>query len=63
MHAYHLAKVLTSRLVRRGARFHDFLHEAHRGDAGAAALRARYGVGLEDLVADYLGEGEWAPRP
>ncbi len=63
MHSYHLAKVLTSRLARRPDLFHDFLHEAHHDDAGAAALRARYQLSPGDLVADYLGDGDWEPRP
>lgn len=62
MHSYHLAKVLTSRLARQSPRFHDFLHAAHRDDAGEAALRKYCGVTLSDLVTDYLGDGIWHPR-
>jgi hypothetical protein len=62
MHSYHLAKVLTSRLSRQRSGFHDFLHSAHRDDAGAAALAATWGYTLSGLVADYLGEGNWTPR-
>lgn len=63
MHSYHLAKVLTARLARDTSRFHDFLHEAHYKDAGEAALLKQWGITLADLVADYLGEGDWASRP
>ena len=63
MHSYHLAKVLTARLIRQGgSRFHAFLHEAQKKDAGEAALRKHWQVSLQDLVADYLGDGDWQPH-
>lgn len=62
LHCYHLAKVLTSRLWRQKRGFHDFLHEADAADAGEAALKKHWALSLADLVADYLGEGDWSPR-
>lgn len=62
MQSYHLAKVLTRRLTTDMARFRAFLQEADLLDAGTAALRKHFGVGLETLVSDYLGEGNWAPQ-
>jgi hypothetical protein len=62
MHCYHLAKVLTARLSRQQRGFHDFLHEAQADDAGEAAVRKHWNLSLADLVADYLGEGDWQPR-
>jgi len=44
-------------------RFREFLQEANAADAGAAALEKYFGVTLESLVADYLGDGDWASRP
>lgn len=62
MHCYHLAKVLTSRLARQRARFHAFFSEADQVDAGEAALRKHWNLSLTELVADYLGDGDWQPR-
>lgn len=62
LHCYHLAKVLTFKLARQRDRFHKFLHEAHADDAGEAALGLHWNLRLQDLVADYLGEGDWQPR-
>lgn len=62
LHSYHLAKVLTSRLSRQKNGFHEFLHSAHREDAGETALNQIWGLNLADLVSDYLGAGDWAPR-
>jgi len=32
-------------------------------DAGAAAAREQLGLELSDLVASFLGEGDWQPKP
>lgn len=59
--SYHLSKVLTHMLTGDRPRFLAFLHEAHFADAGAAALLKHFGLSLETLVSDYLGEGPWSP--
>ncbi len=59
--SYHLALVLTRKLTRDMVKFRVFAREASRLDSGQAAMRTVYGVGLEDLVSDYLGDGHWAP--
>lgn len=61
MHCYHLAKVITARLLRQGPEFNAFLHDAHANDAGTAALRKYWNLTPADLVTAYLGEGAWHP--
>jgi hypothetical protein len=59
--SYHLAFVLTRNLTQDMKRFFRFVNEANAADAGEAALKRHYGFCLEELVADYLGEGDWRP--
>lgn len=40
-----------------------FLREAKWEDAGQAAFRKWFDLDLGDLVEDFLGEGQWNPRP
>ena len=40
-----------------------FLQSAHHNDAGAAASIDHLHVKLGDLVADFLGPGDWEPQP
>lgn len=40
-----------------------FVENVNPDDAGEAAIRAVFEIGLEDLVADFLGDGDWGPRP
>ncbi|MDF3056610.1 MAG: peptidase superfamily protein [Rariglobus sp.] len=61
--SYHLAKVLTGKLAGEASRFQAFLHEAHFADAGSKALMKHFGLSLEELVTDYLGEGNWSALP
>ena len=42
--------------------FRDFVLHANYKDAGEAAARDFLGVELSDLVAAFLGPGEWGPR-
>ena len=41
----------------------SFVENAKVEDAGEAALRSVFEIGSEDLVADFLGDGDWAPKP
>lgn len=61
MQSYHLAKVLTRRLTGDEERFRRFFGDANAADAGAAAVKKHYGLTLGELVADYLGDGDWEP--
>ena len=40
-----------------------FIAAADWRDAGNSAFREIYDLGLADLVEDFLGEGDWSPRP
>jgi hypothetical protein len=63
--SYQLAKILflnlTTNRKRRGALV-EFLSTAHHQDGGAAACSKCFGCSLSDLVAEFLGPGDWGPR-
>jgi hypothetical protein len=62
--SYALAEVLVRNILadyRR--RFRAFLDDATRDDGGDAAAREHFGLGLADLVTQFLGAGDWTPRP
>jgi len=40
-----------------------FIKEAGQEDSGEAAAQTYLKISLGDLVADFLGEGDWAPHP
>ncbi|MGE9270829.1 MAG: hypothetical protein ACQKBU_08495 [Verrucomicrobiales bacterium] len=40
----------------------DFIRHAHRHDAGASAFEQTFGLSLDELVEDFLGEGSWTPQ-
>lgn len=65
--SYNLALVLWRKIETDLAPSHEqvvrFIIEAQAIDAGEAACRAAFNTSLGDLVADFLGEGEWTPRP
>lgn len=62
LQSYHLSLVLTRKLTGNMEKFRQFACEASYEDAGDSSLRKHYGLGLGDLVADYLGEGNWEPN-
>ena len=43
--------------------FVDFVNAAHFEDAGEKAMLDIFDMSLGDLVAGFLGEGEWQPEP
>lgn len=43
--------------------FREFLQKATREDAGEAAAQEVFGISLGDAVAEFLGDGDWAPKP
>jgi len=61
--SYQLAQVLVSNISENYAAFKRFANEAHSSDGGEAAMKQVYGLGLSDLAASFLGEGNWQPRP
>lgn len=61
MHSYHLALVLTRKLTPDLPRFRAFLREVDATDAGTTALQKHYQTIPSQLVAEYLGDGDWEP--
>ncbi len=62
--AYHLSELVTRRILQDWPkRFKEFFGDAMDTDAGQASALRHLGVGLDQLVADILGPGDWAPDP
>jgi hypothetical protein len=65
--AYSLAQVLLNLIATElrppPASFRDFVLHADRKDAGQSAAATYLEIDLSDLVATFLGPGEWSPRP
>lgn len=59
---YHLAREVTRELAADRVRFLAFLVEVDADDFGAAALLKHFNLTASDLLADYLGAGDWSPR-
>lgn len=59
--SYELAFWLIKNLTSNRGRFTSFVREALVEDAGAESARTNLGVTLGDLVATFLGQGNWAP--
>ena len=41
----------------------EFISSAVENDAGEAACNEVFDVSLGELVADFLGDGDWSPKP
>ncbi len=61
--SYHLAQLAVHSLSQDRNTFARFANNAHRADAGQAAIREIYNGSLGNLVTEYLGAGDWAPKP
>lgn len=62
--SYHLAQVLFRNLVSDYPRaIKEILKQASFRDAGNAAIVRACKVTLADMATQFLGQGEWAPRP
>jgi hypothetical protein len=59
--SYSLAEVLVHKLSGDHRLFLEFLSSAHYDDAGQTAALDVLGTNLGDVVADFLGPGEWRP--
>jgi len=60
---YHLARMAVKALSSDYERFREFVLLADRDDAGEAAAMKVFGRGLGGLIEQFLGPGDWAPRP
>ena len=65
--SYSLSRILLNLIsidIRPGEiEFRRFVLRADWGDAGEIAAREHLGTELKNLVATFLGAGDWAPRP
>jgi hypothetical protein len=57
-----LLNLIATELRPSAAQFREFVLRADRKDAGQAAARASLDLDLSDLVATFLGPGDWAPK-
>ena len=63
-HSYTLARILISNMIGRGReKYMDFVRSAKREDSGDAASRVVYGCGVDEWASQFLGDGDWKPRP
>lgn len=62
--SYNMAQVLVRRLAAdHRKQFMGFVRDAQRGDAGEASAQRHLGIGLSEIVAGFLGPGDWSFRP
>ncbi|CAN5225698.1 hypothetical protein BH09SUM1_BH09SUM1_28690 [soil metagenome] len=61
--SYSLASVLMSLASRDWTAFVEFATEANKSDGGAAAAKKYLGKPLGELLEEYLGPGDWEPKP
>ena len=61
--SYNLAELLVSLMWRELGDLVPFIAEARRADAGESAARRCFDLGLGEVAAIVLGEGDWQPRP
>lgn len=61
--SYHLAQFAVNSLSQDYDAFIEFANKAHLSDGGEAAANDVYEGSLGNLIAQYFGEGEWAPKP
>ncbi len=61
--SYHLAQLAVHSLSQDYNAFVQFANKAHHTDGGETAIKEVYRDNLGNLIAQYLGEGDWAPKP
>ena len=61
--SYQLAQLMVGRFNESYDAFVDFVNAANFEDAGEKAMLDTFDMSLGDLVAGFLGEGEWQPEP
>ena len=61
--SYHLAQFAVTSLSKDYEAFIEFTNKAHFSDGGEAAASEVYGGSLGNLIAQFFGEGVWAPNP
>ena len=61
--SYQLAQLMVARFNENYEAFVEFVNAAHFDDAGEKAMGDIFEMSLGDLVAGFLGEGQWQPEP
>jgi hypothetical protein len=61
--SYDLAYRCVGLLAKDEAAIRKFIPEANTTDAGEAAALKHYGKSLGLLIAEFLGQGDWSPKP
>lgn len=61
--SYNLAQFAVNALTQDYETFIRFTNDAHYSDAGESAANKIFGCSLGDLIVQFFGEGEWAPKP
>ena len=61
--SYQLAQILVSQLSKDYDVFMEFMNTVNWEDGGESAMKNAYSIGLGDLMAGFLGEGDWQPQP
>jgi len=61
--SYQLARILVTNLAEDYNALVEFANKATRQDSGEAAIEEVFEISLGDMVANFLGEGEWWPMP
>ncbi|RBP51251.1 hypothetical protein [Arenicella xantha] len=61
--SYQLAQILVTNLSENYSAFVEFANQANRDDGGEAAIDSVFDISLGDMVANFLGEGDWWPQP
>ncbi len=61
--SYQLAQILVTTLSKNYSTFTKFANAAHWTNSGESALDEAYGLSLGDLVGNFLGPGDWHPKP
>lgn len=57
--SYSLAEILVDLMVQEFPNFMEFVAHARHEDAGLAAAKDIFGVDLNDIIATFLGPGDW----
>ncbi len=61
--SYQLAQILVTNLAENYPSFVEFANKANWQDSGEAAIEDIFDISLGDMIANFLGEGEWWPMP
>lgn len=61
--SYQLAEILVKNLAEQYGPFVEYCNQASWEDAGESALESVFDLSLGDMISNFLGDGEWQPKP